>query len=111
MSQLIISGKKFDEIKKGKVYIEENIKEYLDNKKELKIEELNLVDTPLRAEFILTVNKVESEQKVKEIEEVYNFLIEEEEDKSWRAKLPVNRSFVDLKIALDIDKEIALSEE
>ena len=91
-------------LNKGKkVFLEDAVKEYLvqvENEK-MNLENLTkkygeLVDTSLRAEVIVTEDIERTKGNIREITEIYNFLIEEDETSSWRASLPLEREFIDI---------------
>lgn len=83
-----------------KVYLEQSVKEYINknSKKKFDLQKgMSLADTPLRADVIITMNVEQSKARLEEIVDIYEFLIEEDEVKSWRAELPIEREFIDLK--------------
>lgn len=68
---------------------EKTIKEYLENK-------AIVCDTILRAQTIITSNVEESKLFLDEALELYEFLISDDENNSWRKVLPTNREFIEI---------------
>ncbi|MGL4449739.1 MAG: hypothetical protein ACRCTZ_00940 [Sarcina sp.] len=92
---------KYCEISRGKkVYLEQSVKEYISKNLKKDFEEKRekkLADTPLRAEIIMTMDIEKSKARVKELVDIYQFLIEDDEQKSWRVQLPVKQEFIEIK--------------
>jgi hypothetical protein len=99
-----ISRDEYCELNRNKkVFLESDVKDYLVHieGKEMNLENLtrkygNLVDNALRADVIVTMNIEKTKLNIKELVDIYNFLIEDDEPNNWRKKLPSKREFIDI---------------
>ncbi|MGL4741842.1 MAG: hypothetical protein ACRC41_13695 [Sarcina sp.] len=85
-----------EDSKKKNVYIEIEIRKCIKDKMDVHLKNnLNFVDTRLRADIILSNNVDMSKQKLNEALELYEILIENE-DVQWRKILPLERKILDI---------------